>query len=172
MSDLRWKKTKLFFEMNGKCEYCGCDMILSYAIGHTVKKVPNKLATIDHKYNRDHQLRNEYSDERRLFIVCKKCNGEKSKVEANLQISNGIEKIVSRIIPKDKWSDETFKEKIATVLEREMLLSKENSHYDKEILRLTNLKSKNSLAISKAAKYRQLLLKNQESEQTITNPNH
>jgi hypothetical protein len=77
----KWKE-KQFKRLDGKCEYCDCDMILSGPVPKH-KKIPLNLATIDHKYSKEHPLRNTkcINNERRLFLVCWKCNHEKYKSE-------------------------------------------------------------------------------------------
>lgn len=156
--DNKKKKTTMFLESNGKCEYCGCDMVLSFAMAHTVKEVPLNLATLDHKYNRDHDQRNEFEREKRIFIVCWECNDGKSKIERNNQIVNCTEKTAKKISPKEMWTDEVFMKKVEELVDREKKLSNVNSEIDNEIKKLTNVKNKNCVQISKTVKYRNLII--------------
>ena len=150
------KKVKMFFAANGKCEYCGVDMLLS--INELRGAMPLNLATIDHKYNRDHPLRNVPTQERRLFIVCWKCNDEKSRIEPNRQESNTIDKSVARFIPKKEWTNDQTMERFKKAMENEAAFAREASDIDKEIIRLTERKTHLRIKISKSSKYRNLLL--------------
>lgn len=152
------KKIKMFLEVDGKCEYCGCDMILSFA-NHGNE---DNLATFDHKYNRDHELRLNLnnSTEKRIFIVCKKCNNEKAKSEPNLQEPNGVEKKIKKLVPKEKWADEKYMERIATVLADEIEMSKKVGQCDKQIRKINHEKRVLELAISKKVRYRNQLINN------------
>ncbi len=78
------KKRRLFELKKGKCEYCDCQMVIDENPTSPEKRgcqIPTNLATLDHKYNKDHPLRQTklQKGERRIFIVCWKCNDEKSK---------------------------------------------------------------------------------------------
>lgn len=76
------KKEWWFAKQDGKCAYCGCQMVLLPP--EAVRKVwPENMATLEHKYCRTHPLRNVKTDERRRFLACLKCNQEKSFQEQN-----------------------------------------------------------------------------------------
>ena len=158
MKDPKRKRTMMFLEADGKCEYCGRDMVLSYSI-HKSKEVPDNVATLDHKYNRDHEERTLSSDlGKRIFIVCSKCNSEKSVIEPNRQLPSSTEKTVKKIVPKEKWSDEKFMSKMEELVERERTLCMEQGNIDKQMDRLLHNKGKIQIQLSKLVKYRNLLL--------------
>lgn len=149
----------MFAKANGKCEYCGTDMILSFNIGHTTKDVPGNLATIDHKYNRDHELRGHVLGEKRLFLVCKKCNGDKSKTEPNKHEPNTVEKQVRKISPSELWSDEVFIEKLKETLTREKEWCREISKIDAQIKNMQEERKKLCERIGKSNSYRNDLIR-------------
>lgn len=159
------KKALMFLDANGKCEYCERDMILSFGVGHTLKNVPDNLATFDHKYNRDSPERTApQNGEKRIFIVCAKCNTEKSKIEPNLCIPKSPLKTANKLVPKEKWSDEKFMQRILDVTEREMNLNRRNAEIEKSIRVLQLERIDNNKHISKAVTYRSMLLKTVEQE--------
>lgn len=147
----------MFLAQNGKCDYCGCDMVLSFADKCNI----DNLATFDHLYNRDHELRADVSGtgEKRIFLVCKKCNGEKSKAEPNKQLPNGVEKTVQKLVPKEKWSDEKFMERVTKVINEENDMNRQMSQIEKDIKRLMNEKTVLTIKISKKVKYRNILIR-------------
>lgn len=154
------KKVRMFLAQDGKCDYCKCDMVLSF----DNKFNPENLATFDHLYNRDHPLRADVSGtgEKRIFLVCKKCNGEKSKTEPNNQQAKGIEKTIQKLVPKSQWSNQQFMDRITKVLNEENEMNREMSQIDKTIKRLLNEKGKLTVQLSKKVKYRNLIIQTQE----------
>lgn len=78
-------KKKLFEKTNGHCEYCHQQMIW----WHPQKgiPIPDNACTIDHLYFKLHPLRRTSNfqkgnqRERRLFLVCFKCNQKKCREE-------------------------------------------------------------------------------------------
>lgn len=166
MGYTREKKIKLFLQVGGKCEYCKCDMVFCLANGLNYENE----ATFDHLYNRDHELRNAPQEhgERRIFLVCRKCNAEKSKIEPNKQEPNGVEKTIQKLVPKEKWTDEKYINRITKVLEEERELSKEIGTREKQIRKLKHEKTTFELKLGKKTKYRNLLLTMKEENQLQT----
>lgn len=166
MRDEKEKKVLMFLRQDGKCEYCGRDMVLCFADYCNIEN----LATFDHKYNRDHELRRHKDvDERRIFIVCKKCNHERSKTEPNNQELNTTDKTVKKIVPKERWSDEKLIERIKIVVDQERELAIRMSQIDKDFKKLLNEKLSIRGKLSKKAKYRNLLMCNMEEERLQIN---
>lgn len=147
------KKVYMFLEQKGKCGYCDCDMVLSF---QEYFEAPN-LATFDHLYNRDHPERGEAFGEKRIFLVCKKCNTEKSKGEPNNQEQNTPIKTAKKIVPKRLWTDEETMNHIAKVLEEESELSRSITNCDKQIGASQNEKIRFRAALSKKVLYRKSL---------------
>lgn len=146
----------MYLKSDGKCEYCGRDMVLSLSMSGSNL---DNLATFDHKYNRDHEKRNEVEEgERRIFIVCKKCNNARNKSEPNKQEPHTLEKSVRRIVPKEAWSDEKFMDIISKVTQEEIGLSKMVCQLDKQIKGIQHQKKQLAAAISKKVKSRNLLM--------------
>lgn len=150
------KKIRMFLDANGKCEYCDCDMDLVFSN----KLLTDSSATFDHKYNRDHELRTVPNNdmERRIYIVCRKCNNEKSKLETNKQEINSVNKTVQKLIPKEYWGREKYIERVSAVVEDERKLNFEMSQIDKQIMRLRHEKTKLTVQLSKKVRYRNLLI--------------
>lgn len=167
MSFDKRKKAIMFAECGGKCEYCGIFMVLSFADPKSYDP-PNNEATIDHLYNRDHELRGETHGERRLFIVCRKCNGEKSKVEPNKNEPNTSLKTARKLAPKDVWSDEVFMGKVQELVEREQKLNKESAKINKTISGLKNRILQINSQMGKLHSYRNLLIKQRTELKTHT----
>lgn len=81
---IRKLRLKLWEKLDGRCENCGVKTDLprlDKAIGSHAQ--PDTMATIDHKYCRNHPERLLPTDgrTRRLFLYCKKCNREKAIIE-------------------------------------------------------------------------------------------
>lgn len=85
MASSKKQRTKLWL-INPHCENCGILTILPEHLPienfknkdrSKLKTVPDNMATIQHKYDRNHPLRNKKisaNDSRRHFLWCYKCN--------------------------------------------------------------------------------------------------
>lgn len=80
------QRARLFMAQNGKCHYCGCDMILMMRVPPDFR--PANLCTLehlDHSYSPD---RGQHNGTRRHVAACSKCNLEQSVAveRANLEL--------------------------------------------------------------------------------------
>lgn len=146
----------MFEEQKGKCDYCGRDMILSW----DGKVVPPDLATFDHKYNRDHPNRHlpPAPGEKRIFLVCYKCNQDKSKEEPNSNEKQSADKLLNKLVLANPHLTPTQQEKLHQSILMETYLNRRLNELS-QVLKITHeKKEKITEQISILAKYRYTIL--------------
>lgn len=80
---MRKQRAMLFFLQDGKCHWCKCDMILTFAA--QPDKQPGNLATIDHLDSKWSKDRGKHAGEYRRVLACWHCNQERNDVEMAMQ---------------------------------------------------------------------------------------
>jgi len=87
---IKRQKQRLFIEQDGRCYYCGCEMVMPE--GHT-KRQPANLATLEHLDDRFSPLRGKMFGQRRHVLACVTCNGQRGRAR---EIEVGIEVLRER----------------------------------------------------------------------------
>lgn len=75
----RRQKIRLFERQDGKCHWCG-EQMLDPAIIYEDKQ-PDNLATLDHLDSRLSEERGKHSDNIRRVLACRRCNGNRGAKE-------------------------------------------------------------------------------------------
>ena len=78
---IRIKRLKLFYEQQGRCYWCGCEMISPEFYDQSKAPQPDNLATLDHLDNKLSNERGKHHGEKRRIAACRKCNQQRGRLD-------------------------------------------------------------------------------------------